>query len=95
MRKRDTSEEMHRYQVEWYRKLSDSEKFQITLQMMDDGRTLVASSIKNKFPDISEIDLQIEIFTRIYKKDFSKEEMENITSSMRTSLEKYFSEQKQ
>ena len=94
MRSRDTSDEMHRYQVEWYRKLSDSEKFQTTLQMMDDGRALVASSIKNKFPDISEIDLRIETFKRIYKKDFSKDELQNITASMRISLEKHFSEQK-
>lgn len=87
MRKKDTTEEMHQYQVEWYQQLSDSERFLITLQMMDEGRALVASSIKNKFPDITDIDLQLETFKRIYKNDFSFEQIEEITASMRKSLE--------
>ena len=94
MRSPDTSEEMHNAQIEWYRKLTSTERFFYTAQMMDEGKLIVASSIKSKHPGISEIDLEIETFKRIYRNDFSTEQIEEITKSMRKTLESYYSEQK-
>lgn len=95
MRSPDTSEEMDNAQIAWYRKLTSTERFFYTAQMMDEGKLLVASSIKSNHPDISKIDLEIETFKRIYRNDFLPEQIEEITTSMRKSLEKHFNEQKQ
>lgn len=79
---------------EWYRSLNKHQQWAWDLLRMDEYRILTEYEIQFEFPGISEIDMRIERFKRIYKKDFSKEEMQDITSSMRKSLKKYFSEQK-
>ena len=93
MKSSDTSEEMDNAQIAWYRNLTSTERFFYTAQMMDEGKLMVASSIKSRKPHISIIDLEIETFKRIYRNDFSPEEIEEIAKSIRKSLEIYFNEQ--
>ena len=94
MKSGDTSKEMDDAQLLWYRRLSSSERCFYTAQMMDEGKFMISSRIKSKNPTISDVDLRIETFKRMYSQDFSPEEMEVITNSMRVSLEKYNSESK-
>ena len=94
MRSPATSQEMEDAQIAWYRKLSSSQRFFYTAEMMDEGKLMIESRIKNNNPGISAIDLRIETFKRMYKEDFSPEQIEEIAASMRRTLEKYFSKQK-
>ncbi len=81
---RDTTDEMAQKQREILFNKTPEERFIIGAQMIDSGRLIVESSIKQEFPDISEIDLKIAVFKRYYKNDFSNSEIEKIISSMRT-----------
>ena len=89
MKSADTSKEIEDAQIAWYRKLSSSQRCFYTAQMMDEGRLMIESRIKSRNPGISTIDLQIETFKRMYKEDFTKEQLEEITISMRKSLQEY------
>ena len=53
------------------------------MQLVDDYKKNLEDSIIAKNPQISEIDLKIEVFKRFYKNDFSKEKMEDIVKGFR------------
>ena len=61
---------------------TSNERFIIGAETINFGRIMVESSIKQKQPEISELDLKISVFKRYYKNIFSKEELEKIINSM-------------
>ncbi|MCF8374615.1 MAG: hypothetical protein K9H64_23555 [Bacteroidales bacterium] len=78
----DTSEEMKLKQREILFAKTPSERFIIGADLIDFGRTILESSIKQKQPGISVLDLRIAVFKRCYEKEFEKEELERIIESM-------------
>lgn len=62
------------------------ERIYMAFDMIDFSRSLIRSSIKRDIPDISPIDLHLELFRRFYKNDFDDETMEKIISQMKEYL---------
>ncbi len=53
------------------------------MQIVDDYRKNLEESIIAENPQISAIDLKIEVFKRFYKNDFSEEKKEDIIKGFR------------
>jgi hypothetical protein len=51
--------------------------------MIEGVKKIVENSIRLKNPQISEIDLKVELFERFYKNDFSEEKKKDIIRAMR------------
>ena len=79
----DTTDEMLNKQREIIFSKTPAERFMMGIEMCEDVRKIVKSSIKNKNPDISKLDLKIEVFKRYYTNDFSQKELDLIIESMR------------
>jgi hypothetical protein len=58
-----------------------NERFAV--EMVDDYRKNIEDSIINENPQISQVDLKIEVFKRFYKNDFSEEKMGDIVKGFR------------
>ena len=56
------------------------------MQLVDDYKKNLEDSIIAKNPQISEIDLKIEVFKRFYKNDFSDEKRDDIIKECRKYL---------
>jgi hypothetical protein len=61
------------------------------MQIIDDYRKNLEYSIIDENPQISQVDLKIEVFKRFYKNDFSKEKMEDIIKGFREYYSKLIS----
>ena len=81
--KTDVSKEMLLRQLKLATSLPMSERWKRSLEMVEMGFFIVRQSIKHKNPDISEQDLRIETFRRVYQQDYPPEEMEKIIAAMR------------
>ncbi len=79
----DTTAEMLQKQRDIFFSKTSSERFLIGAETIAFGRIIVESSIKQKEPNISELDLKISVFRRYYESFFSKIELENIIDSMK------------
>lgn len=80
---KDTTDEMLNKQREVIFSKTPQERFMMGIEMNEDVRKIVESSIKNKNPDISRLDLKIEVFKRYYTNDYSQKELDLIIESMR------------
>jgi hypothetical protein len=65
---------------------SDMDRFRMGFEMADFGPRVVEESIKQQYPDWSAGELKVAVFERIYRTDFSAEEMARIKASF---LESY------
>ena len=79
----DTPKEIRKIQNRIFFQKTVQERFQIGIEMIEDTKKIVENSIKSKNPQISEIDLKIEVFKRFYKNDFSEEKMGDIVKGFR------------
>ena len=59
-------------------------KYAMTIQVMEEGKNLIASGVRNDFPGISDLDCKIETFRRMYKHDFTEEQFQNIFEAFRS-----------
>jgi hypothetical protein len=82
----DTSKEISIKQLEIYLLKSESERFRISDELIFFGRKVLESSILKEHPDISGIDLKIEVFKRCYGDFYSNDELSRIIISMRNFL---------
>lgn len=82
----DTTEEVKQIQRDIFFSKTPYERFMIGVEMIKMGRTIVESSIKQQYSNLSELELRIKVVERYYKNEFSETEFENIISSMK----KYF-----
>ena len=74
----DTPKEIRKIQNQIFFQKTVQERFEIGIQMINDGKKIVERNIKNENPQISEIDLKIAVFERFYKNDFSEEKIKDI-----------------
>jgi hypothetical protein len=58
------------------------------MQIVDDYRKNLEDTIVTENPQISSIDLKIEVFKRFYENDFSEEKKEDIIKEYRKYLSK-------
>ena len=79
----DTTTEMVQKQREIFFLKTSNERFLIGAETIAFGRVMVESSIKQKEPEISELDLKISVFKRYYENFYSKNELEKIINSMK------------
>ncbi len=78
----DTSIEYIEKQREILFAKTKSERFLIGADLINFGITILESNIKNKNPNISNLNLKIKVFKRNYKNIFSEEELKDIINSM-------------
>jgi hypothetical protein len=79
----DTPDHIRKLQNEIFLKNSLSRRFELGFQMIEGVKKIVENSIRLKNPQISEIDLKVEVFERFYKNDFSEEKKKDIIRAMR------------
>ena len=79
----DTSPAAHKKQLEIIMSKTPQERFMMGIEMMDSVYAIVKKSILQQNPNISSDELQVAIFKRYYRKDFSPELLERICQSMR------------
>lgn len=78
----DTTDEMLQKQREIIFSKPASERFMIGVEVISFGRLLLENSIKQKKPDISELDLKIAVLKRYYENVFDIDELNNIIASL-------------
>ena len=61
-----------------YRSLPDKDKPQVSVRINNDYRVMVERSMNYRHPDWSDAELKAAVFERIYRNDFSTEEMARI-----------------
>ena len=79
----DTPKEIRKIQNQIFFQKTVQERFQIGIEMIEDAKKIVENSIKSKNPQISIIDLKIEVFKKFYRNDFSEEKKEDIIKGFR------------
>ena len=79
----DTTQEMLEKQREIFFSKISKERFLIGAETIKFGRIMVESSIKQKQPKISELDLKISVLKRYYGNTFNKDELEKIIDSLK------------
>ncbi len=79
----DTTTEMVQKQREIFFSKTSNERFLIGAETIVFGRIMVESSIKQKDPKISELELKIQVFKRYYDSIYSNDELEKIINSMK------------
>jgi hypothetical protein len=84
----DTPEHIIQKQREIIHAKSPDERFMIGVEMINFGRMMVESSIRQSNPQISEIDLKVETFKRCYSQSFDPEELNEIIKGLRNYWEK-------
>ena len=79
----DTPDHIYKIQDAIFNSWSVEERFRRGAEMMDDGRRLVESSIRNANPDISEKELKAQVFKRFYENDFTEKALDDILVFLR------------
>jgi hypothetical protein len=84
---RDTSNWILKKQLEIHALKSAKERWLMSFDMIQMGFFIVQQSILKRKPDISDIDLRIAVFKRIYQMDYTELEMDKIIAAMRIYFE--------
>jgi hypothetical protein len=83
----DTQPDIFLKQLEIFRSKSDSERFQVSEELILFGRKIIESLILQETRNLSDIDLKIKVFRRCYADQYTAEELDRITDSMRHYLQ--------
>ena len=78
----DTSYDIQQKQLEIIFSKTPQERFLIGAETINFGRTMLVSGIKQKNPNISDIDLKIALFKKYYSTIFKPEDIGKIILSM-------------
>lgn len=77
----DTPEHIRKLQSDFFKKKSVDERFKIGLEMMEDGRRMVEAALRQQHPEWSAAELKVGVFKRMYRPDFTPEQLEIIAES--------------
>jgi hypothetical protein len=83
---KDTPINIQKKQLEIFMAKSEEERLTICLEMIDFGRSLAETGIKENNPKITAADLKAELFKLFYKKDFETDELEKIADWLKTDI---------
>jgi hypothetical protein len=83
----DTHPDMYIKQLEIFLSKSDYEKFLVCEDLILFGRKIIESVIIQENKNLSDIDLKVEVFRRCYADQYTAEELNRITGSMRQYLQ--------
>ena len=64
-----------------YRNLPDEDKQEVSIRIANYYKIMVERIVKHQFPDCSEAERKTAVIERMYRDDFSVEEMERIKAS--------------
>jgi len=84
----DTPKYIQQKQFEIIYSKTLKEKIAGIFEMTELSRTIIHNQLRLKRPDLSEIDLKIELFRIFYRDDFNAETLNQIAESMRNYLSK-------
>ncbi len=79
----DTPTNIQKKQLEIFMAKSPDERMTICFEMIDFGRTLAETKIKEENPNITTSELKAEVFKLFYKNDFEASELEKIAVWLR------------
>lgn len=79
----DTRPEVQRTLDVMFAALSPAQRVRMMSGMFDTMRRLLASGIRAEQPEISEAELRVQMFLRLYRNDFTREECERIVAAIR------------
>lgn len=60
---------------------SVAERFRMSFNMIDEGQQMMKRAIARQYPDYSEIERKVLLIERMYRDDFSSEEMARVKES--------------
>jgi hypothetical protein len=83
----DTPKEILKKQFEIIYSKPLKERINGVFEMTELSRKIIKGRIKEKNPDISDIDLKVELFKVFYRFDFEEDELNRIATQMRNYLE--------
>lgn len=78
----DTPPHIHQLQLAVFNRKTTGERIAICLEMMEEGRQQLRSSIQRKYPDWSEADVIAETFRRLYRDDFPPDKLGEIAEAI-------------
>ena len=78
----DTPEHVRRIYTEFIMQKSDSERFKMGFEMADVGQRMVEEQFQQQYPNWSIGERKSAVFERIYRNDFSADEMLHIKTSI-------------
>ena len=82
----DTPEHIRQKQFEIIMAKPLKERLSGLFEMTELSREIIRNRIKAKNPDISEVDLKIELFKTFYRFDFDKKTLDKVAKQMRQYL---------
>jgi hypothetical protein len=85
---RDVNDKIITMQLNIINQKTRKEKWLMSFSMINMGISIVRNSILKQQPNISEIELRLQTFRRIYQQDYTSEQMEKYIKGMRAFLEK-------
>ena len=80
----DTPAHVRRLYADFIMQKSDAERAQLGFEMADVGQRMIEEQFKQRFPYWSPGELKAAVFERIYRDDFSAEEMARIKAALLT-----------
>jgi len=83
----DTPKYIYQKQFEIIMAKPLKERVAQVFEMTELSRRIIKNRIKTKNPNISEIDLKVELFKTFYRFDFEKNELTKISKNMKIFLE--------
>ncbi len=84
----DTPEDIIQKHREIIHAKSADERFMIGVELINFGRMMAESSIRQSNPNISEIDIKVETVKRCYSQSFDPEELNKILYGLKAYWEK-------
>ena len=79
----DTTPEMDAAFAAMLATLTPAQRVRMMSEMFDTARRILASNIVANQPDISDVELRVQIFLRTYPDDFTAEERDRIVAYIR------------
>lgn len=80
---KETPTNIQKKQLEIYMAKSEDDRLTICLEMINFGRILAETRIKEENANITAAELKAEVFKLFYKNDFEVEELEKIADCLR------------
>jgi hypothetical protein len=80
----DTPKHIHKKQLDIFMNKPVEERFRLGMQMVDDMKSLIEERIRIKNSGISDLDLKIEVFKKMYRKDLSEDYINRVVEWMRS-----------